>query len=86
MLALRQIISARPDFKSRDVYNAIKYTENNGIKVYEDTFRDDLEIVTDKTKWNDDYFAEAMVNLQYNFRPERLKHVKEVRRICILKL
>lgn len=77
-LALRQLISADPCFKTTRIYSAIKYVESHGIKLYEDTFRQDLEIITDCSKWNDDYFAEAMVNLQFNFRQERLDHVKKV--------
>ena len=75
--ALFAIILSEPSFQNKEVYQAIKYAEDNGVDVYQE-HNPSIEIIEDSTKWNSEYFGKVANQLTRNFSKERLSHLEKV--------
>ena len=66
-------------FKTNEVYDAIKYAEENGISVYE-PHDESIQITEIPDVWDELYFSRVANQLRRNFSVERLEYVKKVGR------
>ena len=73
------ILSPTGDTRS-EVYQAIQYAEDNGVKLFAETFDAELPINTNRAEWTEEYRAKALNYLWENFERSRLEHVLEVDR------
>lgn len=78
--ALIGYINADPMFKKNDFDNAIRYVLAHGITESElfTDFDSELEFEENSEKWDENYYARAVVRLNNNFCHKRIEHVKAV--------
>lgn len=78
--ALIGYINADPMFKKNDFDNAVQYVLTHGITESElfTDFDSELEFEENSEKWDENYYARAIVRLNHNFCPKRIEHVKAV--------
>ena len=75
--ALVAVILSDSSFQKGEVYQAIRYAEENGIDVYQKN-DNTIEIIEESTKWNSEYFGKVANQLRRNFSKERLSHLEKV--------
>ena len=77
---LVRIIYSDPGFKTEDFEKTLKAIEANikNTNCPEIIVPHEGNINLDKTKWDEDYYCQALAELRGNFSQERINHVKEV--------
>ena len=78
--ALIGYINGDPMFLEDNFDKAVKYVLDHGVSKEElfSEFDPKLGYEQDPQKWDEKYYATAIVRLNYNFCDERIQHVKKV--------
>lgn len=78
--ALIGYINADPGFKTNDFDEAVRYVLDHDITREQlfSPFDASKPLVSDKAKWDEEYYSFARVYLKNNFCPERIQHIKAV--------
>ncbi len=80
--ALMGYVSADRYFRTNDFDEALKYVlskEEISSKLFV-PFDDSILLEEDESKWDEDYYVEARLNLKENFCEKRIEHIKTVAR------